>query len=96
MLDKIKLINDKLEKRFGKEDSFRIMTRLLEECGELAQQINHFENSGMKKEKMGEPSKEKLAKELQDVIRCIMQISKHYNLEDKLEESIDKSLKELS
>ncbi|OYT32424.1 hypothetical protein DRJ22_01220 [Candidatus Woesearchaeota archaeon] len=95
MLDKINLINKGLEKKFGKEDPFRIMTRLLEECGELAQQVNHFEGSGLKQLKMGEPNKQKLAKEVQDVIRCVMQIVDHYQLQKELKESIDKSIKEL-
>ena len=33
----------------------QIMTRLLEEAGELAQQVNHFENSGVKRAKLASP-----------------------------------------
>jgi NTP pyrophosphatase (non-canonical NTP hydrolase) len=33
------------------------MTRLLEECGELAKEVNHFEGTGIKRQKYGEPDK---------------------------------------
>jgi NTP pyrophosphatase (non-canonical NTP hydrolase) len=33
-------------------DPFQIMTRLLEESGELAQMINHFERTGIKVRKI--------------------------------------------
>jgi NTP pyrophosphatase (non-canonical NTP hydrolase) len=38
------------------------MTRLLEESGELAQQVNHFEGAGVKREKYGEPDGKNLPK----------------------------------
>lgn len=77
------------------EDPFRIITRLAEECGELAAQVNHFEGSGIKNQKHGEPDKDKLAKEVQDVIRCTLQIVEHYNIETELEKSVNKSIKSL-
>ena len=43
---------------------FHIITRLLEECGELAEQVNHFEGIGVKREKLGAPDPKKLAKEI--------------------------------
>ena len=52
-----------LGRRFpNHNEPFQIMTRLLEECGELAEQVNHFEGTGVKREKHGEPDKAKLAK----------------------------------
>jgi len=95
MITKIKLINKGLIKKFGKEDPFRIMTRLAEECGELAAQVNHFEGSGIKNQKHGKPDRDKLAKEVQDVIRCTLQIVEHYGIEAELEKSVDKSIKSL-
>ena len=46
MLDKIKEINRGLDRRFPTGHTpFQIMTRLLDEGGELAQQMNLFEDS---------------------------------------------------
>lgn len=45
-------------------EPFQMATRLLEECGEVAAEINHWQGSGIKRQKYGEPSKEALANEL--------------------------------
>jgi len=95
MIDKINKINQTLEQKFGKEDIFRVVTRLLEECGELAAQVNHFEGSGLKRAKHGNPNKKDLAKEVQDVMRCALQIADHYGIRKELEQSIERSLHEL-
>lgn len=81
-----------LEKKYpdGK-NPFKIITRLAEECGELAEQVNHFEQTGIKNEKHGAPDKNKMAKEVQDVIRCALQIARYYKLDDELTESIERS-----
>lgn len=86
MLDQIRQINQGLDKRFPEgRDPFQIMTRLAEECGELAAQVNHFEGSGVKRLKHGEPDKTKLAKEVMDVLRCALQVAAYYNAEAELE-----------
>lgn len=78
-----------LDRRFpnGKE-VFQRVSRLAEETGELAQMVNHMEGMGIKHEKYGAPDKKKLAKEIQDVMRAVLGIAKHYQIEDLLEESI--------
>jgi len=92
MLDKLIPITKGLNRRFADGNNpFQIATRLLEECGELAKEINHFEGCGVKREKYGEPDKAHLAKEVQDVIRSALQIALHYQIEDELEDSIDQS-----
>lgn len=92
MLAQIDCINRELNRIFPNgNDPFQIMTRLLEECGELAQQVNHFEATGIKREKHGEPSREKMAKEVQDVLRCVFQLVDYYELGDALSASIAKS-----
>ena len=73
-------------------EPFRMATRLLEECGEVAKEINHWEGSGIKRQKYGEPSKEKLAGELRQAITELFKIAKYYGIEDELEASIAKSL----
>ena len=92
MLDKLLDINEALNRRFPEgDDPFRIMTRLLEECGELANQVNHFEGAGVKRDKHGPPDKARLAKEVQDVLRCALQIAQHYGIEGELAASIERS-----
>jgi NTP pyrophosphatase (non-canonical NTP hydrolase) len=71
------------------------MTRLLEECGELAQQVNHFEGSGVKREKYGEPDRAKLAKEVQNVLTCALQVALYYGVEQELADSLERSYQRL-
>ena len=52
------------------DDPFQMMTRLLEECGELAQQVNHFEGSGVKREKHGEPDRARWPRDSRRVEVC--------------------------
>ncbi len=94
-LDKIYRISELLTKRFGESSPFMIMTRLTEEMGEVAEQVNHLESVGIKNKKLGEPSKENLAKEAQDVIRVILQLVEKYEIKEEFEKSIDESLQKL-
>ena len=92
MLDKLLPITKGLNRRFADgNEPFQIATRLLEECGELAKEVNHFEGRGVKREKYGEPNKAHLAKEVQDVMRAALQIALYYQIEDELQESIEQS-----
>jgi NTP pyrophosphatase (non-canonical NTP hydrolase) len=70
-------------------DPFQMMTRLLEESGELAQQVNHFESTGIKREKYGEPDRHKLTKEVMDVLRCAAQVAVYYGIEQEVENMLD-------
>jgi NTP pyrophosphatase (non-canonical NTP hydrolase) len=90
---KLNLVNAGLRRRYPQGiEPFQIMTRLLEECGELAEQVNLFEDTGIKRAKVGEPDWAKLAKEVQDVLRCALQIAEHYGIEEELVASIEASL----
>ena len=89
-MHRIKIINQALRQRYPSgEDPFQMVTRLAEECGELAAEVNHFEGSGIKRQKLGEPDPRKLAKEVQDVIRCALQIATYYDVENEVEEIIN-------
>ena len=72
-------------------EPFQIATRLLEEAGEVAAEINHWENAH-KRKKHGEPCKKNLANELRQTIVECFKIAVYYNVENELEESIRKSL----
>ncbi len=86
MLEELLTIAEGMKRRFPEGDEpFQIMTRLLEECGELAQVVNHFEGTGVKRKKYGEPDPNKLAKEVMDVLGCALQIALHYDIADGVE-----------
>ena len=95
-LEKLYAITRGLNRRFpGGNDPFQMMTRLLEESGELAQMANHFEGTGIKREKYGEPDKSKLAKEVMDLLRCALQISIYYEIEGEIEGKINASYEKM-
>lgn len=91
-LDKLPAVTVALNRRYPTgNEPFQIMTRLLEEGGELAEQVNHFEGSETKRKKYGEPDRAKMAKEVMDVIRCALQVAMYYGIEKELEMAIDSS-----
>lgn len=84
----IEIVNH-LDERFPNGcEIFQRVSRLAEETGELAQAVNHVEGMGIKHEKYGAPDKEKLVKEIQDVMRSALGIAKYYGLEVEVEQSI--------
>ena len=90
MFDKIKEINTGFDNRFPQgKNPFKLITRLLEECGELAEQVNHFEETGVKVEKHGHPDRLKMGKELKDVLQCVLGIASYYDVYEELEKSIN-------
>jgi NTP pyrophosphatase (non-canonical NTP hydrolase) len=88
-LEKLPALAEALHIRFGGREPFQIVTRLLEECGELAQEVNHFEGGVTKLQKHGEPSKDKFAKEIMDVLRMVFQIVSYYELEAELDDVLE-------
>ena len=92
MTDNLYKIAEGLNARFPDgNDPFMIVTRLAEECGEVAAQVNHFEGKGVKLEKGGAPDRRKLAKELQDVMRAVLHLALYYDLRIELAASVDES-----
>ncbi|MBQ3230491.1 MAG: hypothetical protein IJB49_05670 [Clostridia bacterium] len=80
-------------KKFPKGvEPFQMATRLLEECGEVASEINLWEDSGVKRMKHGEPKKEDLANELRQAMVELFKIAKYYGVEAELEDAIERSL----
>lgn len=76
-------------------EPFKLASFLLEECGEVAAEINHWEGTGIKRQKRGEPSKEKLASELRQALVALFKIATYYSVETELEESIAQSLQQM-
>jgi len=73
-------------------EPYQMISRLLEECGEVASEVNLWENSGIKRQKHGEPKKENLAGEIKQVLATLLQIVIYYHVEEELCESVRKSL----
>ena len=71
---------------------FLMATRLLEECGEIASEINLWEDSGIKRQKHGDPRKEDIANEIRQAMVELVKIARYYHVEDELEASIQTSL----
>lgn len=69
-------------------DPFKISTRILEEAGELAREVNHCEKTGIKIQKYGEPNKNAMAKEMKDVIQNVLALTIYYGLEKELEDNV--------
>jgi NTP pyrophosphatase (non-canonical NTP hydrolase) len=95
-LDKLYALTQGLNRRFPNgNEPFQMMTRLLEECGELAKTVNHFEGTGIKRQKYGEPDRSKMAKEIMDLLRCGLQVALYYRLESELESQINESFEKM-
>lgn len=89
-LNKLIRLAELRRQRFPEEeDIFRKMTRLFEECGELAQAVNHFEDVGVKAQKYGPASRDKVASELRDVFNTAVDILNHYQLGEEFRQTID-------
>ncbi len=73
-------------------EPFQMATRLMEECGEVASEINLWEDSGLKRQKHGDPQKEDIANEIRQAMVELVKIAMYYHVEDELEKSIEKSL----
>jgi len=76
-------------------EPFQMVARLLEECGEVASEVNHWENTGIKHQKYGEPSKEKLANEIRQSLVALIQIAAYYAVQNELEASIEESIRRM-
>ena len=76
-------------------EPFQMATRLLEECGEVASEVNLWEDTGIKRQKHGEPTKEKLAGEIKQALVALIQIAAYYEVENELDESINNSLEKM-
>ena len=57
---------------------FQMATRLLEECGEIASEINLWEDSGIKRQKHGDPKKEDIANEIRQAMVELVKIAWYY------------------
>lgn len=90
MWQKIVKIGEGYNQKFpAGNEPFQIITRLAEEVGELATQVGHFEGTGSKREKLGDPNKEKLAEEIYDVIKSAYNVAQYYKIEPEFENKVN-------
>jgi NTP pyrophosphatase (non-canonical NTP hydrolase) len=90
MYDKLFVICRGFNRRFPDGyNPYQMMTRLLEESGELAKEVSHFEGSGIKNVKYGPPDKKNLAKEIRQTVCCALQAAVYYHVESELEADIE-------
>ena len=81
------IIEDWNNKHNKKHDKNTVFPHLIEEVGEVARELNHFNNNWR-----SEPNKEKLAEELADVLDKLFILATDYDID--LEQSfIDKNKK---
>ena len=96
-MEKLKQLATGMNHRFPEgNDAFQITTRLLEECGEVAKEVNRLEKSGTKVQRHGNGTKEDLASEIKDAMNALMQLAIHYDAVEQVEISIDKSIEQLT
>lgn len=69
-----------------------MVTRLAEECGELAAEGQRWEDVGLKRQKLGPPDPAETAKELLDVLTVALAIARHYDLLGALTDRIELSV----
>lgn len=76
-------------------EPYQIMTRLLEECGEVAKEVHRFEKSGTKVERHGAGDKVALAGEVKDAMNALMQLALYYEVEAEVSQAIQTSIERL-
>jgi len=90
-LHKLYKVYEGLNQRFpGNRDAYRILARLMEECGEMAKQVHIFQDVGLKRHKHGQPEKKHLAKEAQDIITSVLHLVMLFDAKQELDELIEK------
>lgn len=95
-MEKLYLLAKGYTNRFPNgNEPYQITARILEECGEVASEVNHFEKSGIKAQKHGAPSKQHMADEIKQAVNALIQLAVYYNVEEELERSIEISLKKM-
>ena len=72
-------------------DPFRILACLMEESGELADQVHLREAVGRKRENDRPPDDLELAKEIRDIMTAVLDIARYYGIEEQLEQRVTQS-----
>jgi NTP pyrophosphatase (non-canonical NTP hydrolase) len=96
-LDRLYEIVDGFNVRFPEGNGpFAIVTRLLEEAGEVASVVNHLEGVGAKVAKHGTPDPIALGYEIEDLIHTALSLARFYGVEHIVDEAIDRTHDQLA
>jgi NTP pyrophosphatase (non-canonical NTP hydrolase) len=91
-LDRLYEIVDGYNVRFPDGNHpFAIITRLLEEAGEVASAVNHLEKVGAKVAKHGAPDPVALGYEIEDLIHTALSLARFYGVEHVVDEAINRT-----
>ena len=94
-MKKIQMVAEAQTQRFPNGDNpFKILSRLLEESGEVAWEINHYERNGICLEKLNSERKSELVAETYQVMIAICQLIQYFNLEDDFKNRIEEVFQE--
>jgi len=69
-------------------DPFRILVRLAEELGEIAAEVNHLERTGAKVLKHGEPDRNALGYEIEDLLHTALALARYYGVESAVDQAV--------
>ncbi len=95
-MKKLQQLAEGMNNRFPNgNDAFQITTRILEECGEVAKEVNRLEKSGTKVLRHGNGTKEDLAGEIKDAMNALMQLAIYYDAFEQVQGAINSSLEQL-
>ena len=93
MIERLLLIVEAQKRRFPDGlDPFKMLARLQEECGELATEVQVWEDEGLKRAKHGEPDADRTAAEIVNVLTATLTIADHYELLDAVSKRVDLSV----
>lgn len=82
-----------MNRRFPEGNNpYQIATRLLEECGEVAKEVNRQEGSGTKVQRHGPGSKRDLAGEIRDALNALNQLCLYYGAYPELGRAISEAI----
>lgn len=95
LLNKISLIAQAQSKRFPNGDEpFKIMSRLLEECGEVSWELNHYERANVSVERNCKDNKENIVNEAFQVVMVLNQLLQYFDLSEDFVNKIEMVYKE--
>lgn len=93
LLDGLLVIVEAQKRRFPRGlDPFKMLSRLLEECGELATEVQVWEDEGLKRAKHGVPDRDRLAGEIVNVLTATLTVADHYDVMLDVAQRVERSV----
>jgi NTP pyrophosphatase (non-canonical NTP hydrolase) len=90
LIEKVFTVAKAQSNRFPEGDyPFNIVSRLLEEGGEVAWELNHYARKGISIDRFNPDGKRELVYETYQVMIALCQLMQYFNLEDDLKKRMD-------